>query len=74
MTSQTLDEDRIADWVRIVRGEFLDEPGLNLTRRQVQRLWGLDSTTCDVLLRTLVASKFLTMGKGEQYRRADQAA
>jgi hypothetical protein len=73
MTSQT-HEDRIAEWVRIVRGEFLEEPGLNLTRRQVQRLWGLDPTTCDVLLRTLVASKFLMKGKGDQYRRADQQA
>jgi hypothetical protein len=74
MAVQVRNEDQLAQWVRIVRGGFLEEPGLMLTRRQVQRLWGLDAMTCDVLLQTLVASKFLTKGKGGQYRRADQAA
>ena len=32
----------VTDWVHIVRGEFVEIPGLRLTRPQVQRLW--DST------------------------------
>ena len=31
--------------VHRVRGEFLEMPGLRLTRAQAQRLWGLDEET-----------------------------
>jgi Fic family protein len=39
--------------VAIVRGEYLEMPGLRLTRQQAQRLWALDAETCEALLRTL---------------------
>ena len=30
------------DWAQLVRAEYLEVPGLTLTRDQAQRLWGLD--------------------------------
>jgi len=47
------------DWSLIVRGEYLEVPGLSLTRAQVQRLWGLDAAQCDKVLDGLIASGFL---------------
>jgi hypothetical protein len=37
----------------IVRGEYLEMPGLRLTMQQAQRLWALDAETCEAVLRTL---------------------
>jgi hypothetical protein len=45
-------------------GEYLEMPGLQLTRPQAQRLWGLDEQTCALLLESLTQEKFL-------YRRDD---
>jgi hypothetical protein len=56
----------IARWIQTVRGEFLEVPGLLLTRDQVQRLWGLDKGLCDTVLEALVQNGFL--------RRTDQGA
>jgi hypothetical protein len=44
-----------------VRGEFLEVPGLLLTRDQVQRLWGLDASVCDSVLEALVQNGFLRL-------------
>jgi hypothetical protein len=49
----------IDDALRRVRGEYLEMPGLRLTPAQAQRLWGLDSESCQVLLGALVDAKFL---------------
>jgi hypothetical protein len=45
--------------IRRVRAEFLEMPGLCLTREQAQRLWSLDHRTCEALLKSLVESRFL---------------
>jgi hypothetical protein len=45
--------------LEIARGEFLEMPGLRLTRQQARRLWALDPDTCDALLATLEGSGFL---------------
>jgi hypothetical protein len=42
-----------------VCGEFLEMPGLRLTCKQAQRLWGLDEQSCLELLEFLVDAKFL---------------
>jgi len=42
-----------------IRDEYLEMPGLCLTLRQVQRLWGLDEETCRDAMQLLVESKFL---------------
>jgi hypothetical protein len=39
--------------------EYLEMPGLQLTVRQAQRLWGLDEDTCARALECLVESRFL---------------
>ena len=52
-------DDPIQHWVRIIRGEYLEIPGLFLTRSQVQRLWELDAVVCDQVLDALVGTRFL---------------
>ena len=37
-----------------VEGEYHEMPGMCVTRMQAQRLWGLDSTTCELVLTTLL--------------------
>ena len=58
------------DFVRlleIVRGEFLEMPGLRLTRQQARRLWALDADTCDAVLSTLESSGFLRRTREGKY-------
>jgi len=58
------------DFVRlleIVRGEYLEMPGLRLTRQQARRLWALDADTCDALLATLEGSGFLRRTREGEY-------
>jgi hypothetical protein len=62
-------EPSVADWLQIVRGEFHEVPGLHLTKPQAQRLWGLDETTCESLLESLVAANFLKRTARGQYAR-----
>jgi len=46
-----LDRNRdTARWLDIVRGEYLDMPGLTLTLAQAARLWGRDQAICAGLL------------------------
>lgn len=52
--------------------EFIEMPGLRLTSRQAQRLWGLDEATCTRLLDMLVDAKFLwNPSHGMYCRRSD---
>ena len=52
-----------------MRGEYLEMPGLRLTRQQAQRLWGLDEQTCMKLLDRLVDLKFLFLSADGNYMR-----
>ena len=45
--------------LRLIRGEYLEMPGLRLTHAQAQRLWGLDAQTCASVLETLREDAFL---------------
>ena len=56
-----------------VRGEYLEMPGLSLTERQAQRLWGLDHDTCKALLEALLETGFLRRTHQGGYVRADVA-
>jgi hypothetical protein len=56
--------------IQRIRGEYLEMPGLQLTDRQASRLWGLDTRTCQTLLRALVGSRFLTCTQDGRYFRA----
>lgn len=42
-------------------------PGMNLTKPQVQRLWGLDDVTCNEVLGTLEAEHFLKRTQRDGY-------
>ena len=37
-----------------IEREYREMPGLSVTARQAERLWGLDSTTCGFVLMTLI--------------------
>lgn len=63
-------ETSVTDWVYIIRGEFLEIPGLHLTKPQIQRLWGLDPAMSDALVDTLVAAGFLKRTHKGGYARA----
>jgi hypothetical protein len=55
------------DWVHLVQAEYLDMPGLQLTKAQVRRLWGLENGICDAVLEQLQASHFLRRTERDQY-------
>jgi hypothetical protein len=48
-----------AQWLRIIESEYLEMPGLSLTKPQMQRLWGLESEICEQLVNALVAGRIL---------------
>ena len=61
----------IADWVQLIRSEYLEMPGLQLTEIEVQRSWGLDATTSEALLDALVHARFLRRTCDGFYARAN---
>lgn len=52
---------RVTDLVGLIRSEYEEMPGLCLTRAQVQRLWLLEPTACDNVLRALVDAGYLRL-------------
>jgi hypothetical protein len=57
-----------------IRSEYLEMPGLRLTRDQMRRLCGLDPATCGDALETLVEMKFLCRKSDGAYVRATDGA
>jgi len=45
--------------VRLVQTEYLEMPGLQLTKAQLRRLCGLEEQTCDAVLEQLLSTHFL---------------
>ena len=64
-------DTHIADWLQLIRAEYLEVRGLRLTKPQVQRLWGLDHVTTEALLSALVDVKFLRRTSQDAYVRTD---
>ena len=64
-------EDVLWDWMHVIRSEYLEIPGLSLTKPQARRLWGLDADTCDALMDGMVATNFLRRTLGDCYVRND---
>ena len=52
------------------RGEFREMPGMRLTIEQAMRLWDLDRQTCQNLLNSLVAARFLEFDAHGRYRKS----
>lgn len=55
-----------------IRSEYLEMPGLQLSREQAQRLWALDALTCARLLERLVETRFLQCGLDGRYVRVSE--
>ena len=56
-----------------IKSEFLEMPGLRLTRPQARRLWGLDDRSCAALLASLVDSQFLFQTRDGAFMRIEHA-
>jgi hypothetical protein len=61
----------LSEWVRLIRAEYAEFPGLHLTREQVRRLWSLDETTCEQVLEILETDGFLRQTKSGRWVRND---
>ena len=57
---------------RAIRAEYLELPGLSLTRSQVQRLFSIDVTMSEAILAALVDVQFLVRTETGRYVRADR--
>ena len=49
----------IDNWLHRIQAEYIEMPGLDLTKPQMQRLWALEPQVCDALLEALLAAEFL---------------
>ena len=65
----TLDRP-LMEWTDRVRAEYLEMPGLTLTRWQMRRMWLFDASLCDAVVDGLVASGFLWRRPDNSYARA----
>jgi hypothetical protein len=52
-----------------IRAEYLEMPGLSLTREQLQRLCGVEPLACEAAIERLVESGFLSMRPDGSYGR-----
>jgi hypothetical protein len=57
-----------------LRAEYLEMPGLRLTRTQVQRLCGVEHTICQPVLDALVDTRFLWVNADGTYVRLTDGA
>jgi len=62
------------EWTQIIRGEFLEIPGLRLTSDQIQKLWGLHRDACAAVLENLLHQRFLQLTADGHYVRAGSSA
>jgi hypothetical protein len=63
----TADRSTVQDWLNLIKTEYLEMPGLSLTKPQIRRLWRLESHVCDSLIDALVAAEFLKKTHREAY-------
>jgi hypothetical protein len=55
----TSEQKTTTEWTRLIEAEYLEMPGLHLTKPQVRRLWGLDPQTCETVLSELIDEEIL---------------
>jgi hypothetical protein len=63
----------VESFLRRIRSEYWEMPGLKLTRAQAQRLWGLDQELCDTLLEELSKAGFLARTRDGAFMRRDRS-
>jgi hypothetical protein len=61
----------VEDLLMRIQGEYLEMPGLRLTPAQAQRLWDLDRSQCERLLKVLLEAQFLARTRDGAYVRFD---
>jgi len=49
-----MSDDQLVEWLTRIEAEYREMPGLHLTARQMQRLWGLDARACADVVAILV--------------------
>ena len=59
------------EWVERIRAEYMEMPGLCLTRTQMRRLLMLDGGACDAAVDELVTSGFLRCRADQRLVRAE---
>ena len=59
----------VVEWMQQLRAEYLEMPGLALTRAQMRRIWPIDAPLCDAVVNALLASGFLECRQGYTYAR-----
>ena len=62
-------DTEVEQWADRIRAEYVEMPGLALTKRQMRRLWRLDASICDAIVDSLIASKFLYQTHDQTYMR-----
>jgi hypothetical protein len=68
---QQLAIEKFTDWVRLIQSEYVEMPGLHLSKRQAQRLWNLDRDSAEVIFDALESAHFLKRTANDTYVRAD---
>jgi hypothetical protein len=53
--------------LRRICAEYVEMPGLRLSRKQAQRLWGVDEEACVQILEFLVKTRFLELAGPDTY-------
>jgi hypothetical protein len=53
----TAEQSTIQDWLRLIQAEYLEMPGLRLTKPEIQCLRTLEPRMCDTVLGALVAAE-----------------
>jgi hypothetical protein len=61
----------VRNWLQIVKAEYREVPGLQLTRRQIQRMWSLDDTLCSAVLSALTEARILRLTPNGHYVRGE---
>jgi hypothetical protein len=54
--------------VQRIREEFEEIPGLRLTVREASRFWGLEESTCELVLAELAMDGFLAQGVDNRFQ------
>jgi hypothetical protein len=58
--------------IALIRAEYLEMPGLALTKCEMRRLWALDASACDAIVDMLVGSSFLYQCPDNSFMRRDR--
>ncbi len=66
------DETDVLSLVARIECEYREMPGLQLTERQMQRMWCLDGATCQVVITVLVTHGIVVKTHRDAYARADR--